>query len=248
MFIVTFGEPGTGSHNTGRNADLAAATHGREIARNAFPGVPTFRPGIDVVRVVDIHNVADLVAAVSPGHVAYLAYFGHAGVAMGANDPEGTATVDRTGPGALWIASGSGRGANLTSRGDSSDRPVTDIDRTRFTSDAQIRLFGCRAGLGHPPIAQQLANHLGRNVLAYTSTGGSLFTNDRALGHGDREFESSDLAVRLPATATDVWLVPIGRPTTWSTFRPPPPPRPRRRGTGRTRRGRATGTTRTTRP
>ena len=187
LFIVTYGEPGSGSHNTGENARLAAETHGREIEAGTFPDVPSFRRGIDEVRVVDIHNVRDLARAIEPGNVAYLAYFGHAGVARGPEQAAGTPVPERTGSGALWIASGSGRGANLTSRGTRSDRPVTDLDRTKFTRDAQVRLFGCRAGLGHPSIAQQLADHLRIDVYAYTSSGGSLFTTDRTLGHSERE-------------------------------------------------------------
>jgi RHS repeat-associated protein len=268
LFIVTYGEPGGEEHNTGDNARLAAETHGREIAANTFPGVPHFRAGIDVVRVVAIHNVADLVRAIAPGDVAYLAYFGHAGVALGPGDEPGhpaipgrpatrrhravaaqpavprTPVPQRHGPGALWIGSGTGRGANLTSRGEASDRPVTDLDATKFTSDAQIRLFGCRAGLGHPPIAQQLADHLGRDVYAYTSSGGSLFTVDVTLGHSQRNPVRSDSVdaqghpVQIPWRATNVWLVPIGTPRGWTQFHRTPPrpattapttPTPRRR-------------------
>jgi RHS repeat-associated protein len=241
LFIVTYGERGL-RHNTGDNARLAAETHGREIEANRFPGAPHFRPGIDVVRVVAIHTVHDIVTAIAPGDVAYLAYFGHAGVAPGRGDivgsdavpgrpatrghravpprpaVEGTPVPERHGPGALWIGSGTGRGANLTSRGHASDRPVTDLDRGKFTSDAQIRLFGCRAGLGHPPIAQQLADHLHLDVYAYTSRGGSLFTTDPRLGHAQRDFRTSDSGVTIPAGARHVWLVPIGSPRGWSLF------------------------------
>ncbi len=226
LFIITVGESGDGEHNTGNNALLAAQTHGREIEANSFPGAPNFRKGIDTVRVVEITNVAGLAKAVAPGDVAYLAYFGHAGVTRDTSqgDDDDTPTVDRHGPGALFIGNGTGTGANLTSRGDSSDKPVTEIAKSSFTEDAQIRLFGCRAGLGHPPVAQQLATHLKKDVYAYKSSGGSLFTTDKDFGHSTRDFKDSDLDVKIKWNAKDVWLVPIGKPTGWTKFTAPPPP------------------------
>src|SRR5207245_2370406 len=158
-------------------AMLAAQTHAREIQKNQYPGISVkFRPGIDEIKVVPIHSVAGLAKAVETGNVAYLAYFGHAGVVPGSGENRETPTEKRTGPGALWIGSGTTAGANLTSRGSASDRPATDIPKSKFTSDAEVRLFGCRAGLGKPSAAKQLANALGVPVYAYTSSGGALYT------------------------------------------------------------------------
>jgi hypothetical protein len=229
--VVVYGEPGAGEHSSGRLFELAAQTHAREIQANRYPGVPHFRPGIDDVRVVAVRSVGDIAAAVSGGEVAYLAYFGHAGVAPGSGETRDTPVVDRTGPGALWIGNGSGRGANLTSRGGASDRPATDLPRRSFTSDAQIRLFGCRAGLGHPPVAQQIANALRATVFAYRSSGGSLFTTDATLGHAQRSLTRGDITAQIGNVrdSTNVWLVPAGNPVAWQEFHAPPPPtrRPR---------------------
>lgn len=228
-FIVSYGEPGAEEHSSGRLSELAARTHAREIQANRYPGAPTFRPGIDDVRVVGIHTVAGLAAAVRAGNVAYLAYFGHAGVAPGRGESRSTPVVNRTGPGALWIGSGTYAGANLTSRGSPSDRPATDIPRSSFTSDAQVRIFGCRAGLGRPSAAAQIANALHLPVYAYRSSGGSLFTQDPTLGHAQRDLRQGDIQAQIgnvPDMA-DVWLVPAGSPVAWQVSQPQPAtPRP----------------------
>jgi RHS repeat-associated protein len=244
LFVVTYGEPGSGGpggHSTGTNSKLAAETHRREIESNEFPSLPNFRKGIDQVRVVDIHNVKDLVSAVAPGNVAYLAYFGHAGVPASAGEDERTPREKRRAAGALFIASEAVKGGNLSSNEGKNNAPATVLDPAKFTSDAQVRLFGCRAGLGNPPVAQQLADHLEIDVYAYTSQGGSLFTIDAQLGHGERSFQPSDsvitdengkplhdskgkdIPVMIPLNAKDVWLVPIGKPIgspeVWKRFR-----------------------------
>jgi len=230
--VVVYGEPGAGDHSAGRLFELAARTHAREIEANSYPGVPRFRPGIDHVTVVPISTVAGMVQAVNVGNVAYLAYFGHAGVAPGRGETRDVLPQDRTGPGALWIASGSPRGGNLTSRGSAADRPATDLPRAKFTSDAQIRLFGCRAGLGHPPVAQQIANALRLTVVAYQSSWGSLFTTDRQLGHARRSLTLADQNAQIGnvRAGTNIWLVPAGNPIGWQNFDPAPPPQPRGRG------------------
>ena len=157
-FIVVYGEPGEGGHSGGRLTELAASTHVREIEANAYPGVPHFERDVDEARLVAVNSVATMVRAVQVGNVAYYAYFGHAGITPGPgqdhNNPRDP--LQRTGQGALYPGEGATPGANLTSRGHATDRPATDFPRAKFARDAQVRLFGCRAGLGHPPLPSSL--------------------------------------------------------------------------------------------
>ncbi|MCK5232515.1 MAG: hypothetical protein KAR13_19735 [Desulfobulbaceae bacterium] len=155
--------------------------------------------------ITHISTVAGMVSAVSVGNVVYLAYFGHSGPTRG-------------GPGALFIGETASPGSNLTIRGNTNDRPATDIPANKFRTDAQVRLFGCRGGYGTDPIAQQMADQLRIPVYGYTNSGGSLFTTDSTLGHGGRAVRQIDINTPPPANATNVWLIPINGSPTFSRF------------------------------
>lgn len=229
-FIIVYGEPGLNTgrrpENTGNSFQRAAETHKREIESNSYPGAPHFRPGIDDVKIVPIHNVRGLVNAVRGGNVGYLAYFGHAGVTPGPGETTAIQGDKRHGQGSLFISSGAAPGGNLTSRGSpAKDRPATDIPKDAFTSDAQVRIFGCRAGLGYPPVAQQIADALHVPVYAYESNGGEMFTRDRDLGHAQRSIKPDDVTAvigYLPPGA-NLWFIPFGSPTAAKEFLPSGP-------------------------
>lgn len=285
-FILTYGEPGRGSHNSGGLEGLAAQTHANEIKTNQFLGVPTYKPG-DIVETHLIKDVPDLVTKLSHENVVYWAYFGHSGPAPGgprleqlenaqfeyvnasslvvakeneiknikdrislakrngtnsadlnaeltranselikleADEKIKKATYDRlntvnqndaswySGPGILYIAQDSVAKGNLTNRGGDGDAPATDLPKSVFLPDAQVRLFGCRGGWGPGPIAQQIKNHLEIPVFAYANSGGSIYTNDKVLGHGGRAVTNADIKMKLNSKKP-IWLIPInGKP------------------------------------
>jgi hypothetical protein len=77
-FILTYGDPGTGSHNSGGAEKMAAETHKKEIIANQFPRAPKFEKG-DLVETYYIKDVPALVQRLNTSNVVYWAYFGHSG-------------------------------------------------------------------------------------------------------------------------------------------------------------------------
>jgi hypothetical protein len=292
-FIITYGESGSGGHNSGGLEKFAAETHAKEIKANQFPGVPAYASR-DVVEVHLINDVPSLVEKIKHAGVIYWAYFGHSGPWAGGPkyekwkvDKEAAldqfieannlyskqlkivdnleiaisdakrkrTSVDKlnaelinaksklprlkadaetkraaavkigrqwhdnqnnidwyAGPGALFIAQGSVPKGNLTSRGLLNDAPATDIPKKSFLPEAQVRLFGCRGGWAPNPIAKQIKDHLGVPVFAFANTGGSIYTNDKALGHGKRPVSKGDTTMKLDSKKP-IWMIPInGKP------------------------------------
>lgn len=187
-FVVVYGDQGLGPHNAGLLFQWAATTHKAEVQRNAFPGVPASRGAS--IELYHISSVPDLVTDITAGDVAYLAYFGH--------------SWDST----LFIGQSPTAGSNLSAFRSATSAPVTDIPKSKFLSDAQIRLFGCRAGYGVAPIASQLQSQLGVAVYAYENSGGSLFTQDVSLGHGQRASTQADINQKNFKAGAGTWLVP----------------------------------------
>ena len=204
-FIVVYGDQGKGEHNLGRLPDLAARTHEKEVATNAFAGVPHFDFATDMLSVAHVSTVTDLVAQLSVKDVVYLAYFGHSW-----NDDAG-------GTGALYIGQDDAPDTNLSDAADTNNTPVNSISASSFAPGAQIRLFGCRCGYGNGSIGQQLANQLSIPVFGYSNSGGAIFTNDRKLGHGERSATAADSAAKVSA-GKDIWLVPANGTPTFREF------------------------------
>jgi len=140
-----------------------------------------------------------------PGPVEYLAYFGHSWSSPGVGSW-------------LFIGETASAGSNLSAVRSDTEAPVTDIPKNKFVPGAQIRLFGCRAGYGPASIAAELHNDLGVTVFAYENSGGSLFTQDAALGHGQRAVTRADINLTKFETAAKTWLVPINGIPTFRRF------------------------------
>jgi hypothetical protein len=188
-FVIVYGDQGIGAHNVGSLFVWAATTHKKEVAGNLFPGVPV--SGGASIEVFHISSVPDLVSDLSAGDVAYLAYFGHSWDSW------------------LFIGETATAGSNLSSARSATEAPVTDIPKSSFAPNAQIRLFGCRAGFGQASIASQLHSSLGLTVYGYENSGGSLFTQDSLLGHGQRAVTQADINQKNFKSTSNTWLVPI---------------------------------------
>jgi hypothetical protein len=197
-FIIVFGDPGKGVHNLGRLSELAALTHEREVRANKAPGVPAFGPA-DTITTAHISRASDLLTRLSVGNVAYLAYFGHS-------------WNEGSGPGALFIGQDHAADTNLTEGLDppgpvqTCTSPAT-LPKTAFRPNSSVRLFSCRGSFGGNSIAEQIARQLGVPVFGFDNSGGSIFTNDPKLGHGERSATAADLKAAVVATK-DVWMVP----------------------------------------
>jgi hypothetical protein len=89
--------------------------------------------------------------------------------------------------------------------------PRTGAERRTFSGLAS-------ATAGPPKAARQLADQLRVPVYGYSNPGGSLFTDDAALGKGERAVTSADIAKKLPNKVKDVWLVPINGTPTFKSF------------------------------
>ncbi len=195
-FVVVYGEPGVDGNNAGKLFALAARTHVKEVITRQFPGIPTFDaaskvndPGTLVTR------VRTLVDALDVPNIAYLAYFGHSSES------------------ALYAGDAAAFDTNLSNNGGSWDTPLSVLPKGNFLANAQVRLFGCRAGHGSNSIAQQMASYLEVSVFAYPNSGGSIFTHDRDLGYGKRQTRQSDIDFTNFSHSRDIWLIPInGRP------------------------------------
>jgi len=197
-FIIVVGDPGlAGEHFVGSFFQLSGATHQKEVNSSSFRGVPS--PGGATVNVVRCSSVTDFVKAVSVGNVAYLAYFGHS-------------EED-----ALFIGQRHAPDTNLSNRGGSEDTPISKIPKTAFIADAQIRLFGCKAGFGSNSIAEQIAKELGIEVFAYDNPSGAFFTQDPDLGHGLRAVKPADKKARFNPKS-DTWMVPFDGTPTFKRF------------------------------
>lgn len=188
-FVIVYGDAGLGVHNAGSLFQWAAKTHKLEVMRGTFPGVPP--SGGAGIEVFHISSVPDLIQDISDGNVAYLAYFGHSWDSW------------------LFIGETASPGSNLSSVRSETEVPVTDIPKEKFLPNAQIRLFGCRAGHGPASIAAKLHAYLDVTVYGYENSGGSLFTQDRVLGHGRRAVTQKDINKIDFKTGVDTWLVPI---------------------------------------
>src|SRR6266852_6225698 len=106
-FVIVYGDHGLGVHNAGLLYQWSAATHRKEVTRNAFPGVPLSTGA--TIQVFHISSVPDLVQDISAGNVAYLAYFGHSWDSR------------------LFIGQEAVAGSNLSSVLSATEAPVTDI-------------------------------------------------------------------------------------------------------------------------
>jgi peptidoglycan hydrolase-like protein with peptidoglycan-binding domain len=188
LCLIAYGDPGNGTHNLGQLPEWAAKTHEKEVTNGAFAGVPSLSGA--TLRVVHVSTVSDLVKAINTGKVAYLAYFGHSWTQ------------------ALYIGGANAPDTNLSNSGGLNDTKVWALPKSSFSDDAQIRLFGCAAGHGENPIAAQIAKHTGVVTYAYESPGGSLFTQDKELGHGKRRPTQADISFNSFKKTADTWLVP----------------------------------------
>lgn len=150
-FVIVYGDKGLGVHNAGSLFEWAAKTHKLEVMLGAFPGVPPSRGAS--IEVFHVSSVPDLVQDISAGNLAYLAYFGHSWDSW------------------LFIGETASRGSNLSSIRSETEAPVTDIPKEKFLPNAQIRLFGCRAGHGPAPIASNLHAYLEVTVYGYAPPG-----------------------------------------------------------------------------
>jgi len=189
-FIITYGDKGTGVHNAGELFKMSAETHEREVKTRLFPKVPSFQAG-DAISTHHISTVSELTKLLEVGNVTYLAYFGHSW------------------DGALYIGEANAPDTNLGNAGGANDTSVAKLAKEKFGPGAQIRLFGCRAGFGGNPIAAQIRQHLGVKVFAYSNSGGSLFTQDKKLGYGQRAVKKSDIEFKAFNKLKDTWLIPI---------------------------------------
>lgn len=198
-YVIVYGDKGLGVHNAGSLFEWAASTHKKEIMQNKFPGVPML-PNNAAVEMFHISSVPDLINDIASGEISYLAYFGHSWDSY------------------LFIGENPTEGSNLGAVSAQTVAPVTDIPKDKFLKNSQIRLFGCRAGFGPAPIALQLHNHLGVEVFAYENTGGSLFTQDQKLGHGERAVTQNDMNFKAFKKASNTWLVPINGTPSFRRF------------------------------
>lgn len=192
-FIIVYGDAGLGEHSAGDLFKICAQTHEKEVKTRAFPSVPSFGAG-DKVNTYHISTVSELVKLLDVGDVMYLAYFGHSW---------------NGGTGALYIGEADAPDTNLSNAGGKDDTPATKLPKDKFRRDAQIRLFGCRGGFGSDSIADQIAKHLRVKVYAYNNSGGSLFTQDKTLGHGKRRVKKADIEFTAFNKLKDTWLIPI---------------------------------------
>lgn len=207
-FLIIYGDPGLEHHNLGRLPELAAKTHKKEIEANSFSGVPTFNPSVDIINVVHSTDARAFANEIknSTITIGYLSYFGHSW----ANDDGKW--------GYLFVGEENAPETNFgTDRGDPNDVVVTELSKSSFYNDAQIRIFGCRGGYGSYSVTQQMADHLGLNAYGYSNSGGSLFTNDKNLGHGGRSVTQEDIDASISG-AKDVWLIPINGTPTFKEF------------------------------
>jgi len=190
-FIIIVGDPGLEGHNLGNLLELAAVTHEKELRANAFAGIPSSNGAL--IKRVRCSSISAINDALEPGNIAYLAYFGHSWEQ------------------ALYVGERHVPEANLCF-GD-------DLHKGKFAVNAQIRLFGCKAGRGANSIAEQLHQALNVVVYAYSNPGGSLFTQDRQLGHGFRAVTQADVHNHSFKAATDTWMVPSQGTATFRVFR-----------------------------
>lgn len=207
--LIVHADPGY----SGTTFEMAAHTHKRELQRGGIWDAPVKRQTqIDIAKTA---TVSQFVGQLKGKKIAYLAYYGHSSYnalhfGMSASPDTNLADPD------------SGRGNSAA---------VNTIPASSFTKDAQIRLFGCYAGYGSDPIAQRISSHTKKPVWAYSNKGGSLFTDDPVLGHGQRGVTSTDIAkfepklggrYLQPDNSKDLWLVPLvsGAVPAWKKFTP----------------------------
>lgn len=181
---------------------MSAATHEKELRSKLFLNVPAFETG-DAVKIVEVSRGAAFIEALSIGNIAYLAYFGHSW-----ND----------GVGALYLHGADAPDTNLSNAGGVNDTAITKIPKENFRADAQIRLFGCQGAFGTNSAAEQFANHLKLKVYGYSNSGGSLFTQDKTLGHGKRAVKKADTEFKKFKKTSDTWLIPINGTPTFREF------------------------------
>lgn len=207
--LIVHADPG----HSGRNFEMTAHTHKRELQRGGIWDAP-IKPQtrIDIAKAT---TVSQFVGNLKGRKLAYLAYYGH-------SSPRAlhfgmTATPDTN------LAEPDYPYGNVG--------PVSTIPASSFSKDALIRLFGCRAGMGSSSIAQSIASHTKKPVWAYTNPQGSLFTDDPLLGHGQRSITQADIDKFEPSRGgrfiqpdmnKDFWLVPAatGSYPSWHKFTP----------------------------
>jgi hypothetical protein len=200
LYLIVHGDRGSGAHNAGQLFEWAAKTHEKEIRNGSFPGVPPL--GGVTLKVAHVSTVSDLVKAINTGKAAYLAYFGHSWTQ------------------ALYIGEADTADTNLSNAGSANDTKTWALPKSSFGVDAQIRLFGCAAGHGTNPIAEQIAKDTRVVTFAYESPGGSLFTQDQKLGHGLRQPTNADISFNAYKSTSDTWLVPANGSRQFKKFSP----------------------------
>lgn len=182
---------------------MAAETHKRELQTEAFWKTPV--DASTEVKVEKATTVSAFNAFLRGKSIVYVAYFGHSG------------------PNALYFGMGSNPDTNLSDDGGDYDTPVSSIPKSAFAANAQVRLFGCKAGLGNNSVAQRIASHINKSVWAYSNSGGSLFTQDAQLGHGQRSVTQADIdgMRNIPYNLNkDTWLVPANGQPSMVEFKP----------------------------
>jgi hypothetical protein len=222
--LIVVADRGVGRHNSGALFEIAAAHHKKEIENNAFPGLPCYDRNRDVVYdPIRISTVTDLNRVLGNfNNIKYLAYFGHSWSADYG--------------GILYIGGAREPDTNLCNTPFATTSPVTNLTNLyNINPSAQVRLFGCRGGyinrttmdtslLATGCSAEDMANELPSGVLVYgyKSTGGSLFTQDMDLGHGNpRPISQAEIDAKFNRVkiGEPLWLVAAGQHRGWASFR-----------------------------
>jgi hypothetical protein len=222
--VIVVGDRGLRPHTAGILFEVAAAHHKREIERNAFPGLPRFNNKSDIIHdPIRISSVTDLNNVLGRfNNIKYLAYFGNSG-AGGVG-------------GALNIGEKAEPDTNLCNSPIATNAsPVINLTNLyNINPSAQVRLFGCRGGYINSTttdttlfapgcIAEDIANELpsGVAVYGYKSTGGSLFTQNKKLGHGStKRISQKEVDARFDRIkiGAPLWLVAAGQHRGWASF------------------------------
>jgi hypothetical protein len=204
-FIIVYGDKGLGIHSLGNMPRFAAETHKREVGFNQFPGVPAFT-AVDVLTIAHISTVSQLVVELQVGNIIYLAYFGHSN--------------NNGNLGVLLIGEDNAPDTNLSNVIHPNCTPVNVLPPSKFRTDGQVRLFGCRGAYDGNSIAEQMAVHLHLPVYGYENNGGAIFTTDVTLGHGQRKVTQADLEATTPNSPANLWLVPANGQPSFVSFGP----------------------------
>lgn len=227
-FLIVVGDPGLGGHASGNLFNIAAEYHYKEIQSNLFPGLPTYdKDKHNVIKPIRISTVEDLSKVLEKHtNIVYLAYFGHSWGATYSSKY-----------GVLMIGEADALDTNLGNAPGKNNTPLSSLRGVHnLNPSAQIRLFGCQGSYTGPradnpinipesyPPARQIADLApkGVTVYGYQSNGGSLFTTDKKLGHGDtRKITNSDMSKTFGKIkkGDPLWLVSVGADRGWQSWK-----------------------------